>query len=112
MFLPALNFTSSSMNPFLIVSSNFNPRSIVSYYYQCMRRSFTRTIKLCTVYQSCIGWRQRSSANKNSVLRKEYRREHQYLSIEIQPYIYTYVLTRVEFHFVFDEPVFDRFFEL
>jgi len=32
------------------------------------------------------GWRRSSSANKNSVLRKEYRREDQYLSIEIQPY--------------------------
>jgi len=36
-----------------------------------------------------LGWRRSSSANKNSVLREEYRREDQYLSIEIQPYIYT-----------------------
>jgi len=32
-----------------------------------------------------VGWRRSSSANKNSVLREEYRREYQYLSIEIQP---------------------------
>jgi len=34
-----------------------------------------------------VGWRRRSSANKNNVLRKEYRREDQYLSIEIQPFL-------------------------
>jgi len=33
-----------------------------------------------------VGWRRRSLASENSVLRKEYRREDQYLiSIEIQP---------------------------
>jgi len=40
-----------------------------------------RTIALCT------NWRRSSSANQNSVLRKEYRREDQYLSIEMQPEI-------------------------
>jgi len=32
-----------------------------------------------------VGCRRRSAANKNRVLRKEYRREDQYLCIEIQP---------------------------
>ena len=32
-----------------------------------------------------VGWRRSSSANKNSVLREEYWRKDQYLSIAIQP---------------------------
>ena len=36
--------------------------------------------------ETIYGWRRRSAANKNSVLREEYRREDQYLSIEIQLY--------------------------
>jgi len=36
--------------------------------------------------------RRRSAANKNSVLREEYRREDQYLSIEIQPYTNTHTV--------------------
>ena len=36
-------------------------------------------------YSQDVGWRRRSAANKNSVLRKEYRREDQHLSSEIQP---------------------------
>jgi len=41
-----------------------------------------------------VGWRRRSSVNKNSVLRKEYRREDQYLSIEIQPQVRSSTHTR------------------
>jgi len=43
---------------------------------------------------------RRSAASKNRVLRKEYRREHQYLCIEIQPYLGVYILNCSPFQLV------------
>jgi len=90
-FLPVTNATLAEVQPDISISH----LSLYTYIYSISEHvDIFLLVTNATLAQMRpdrldSGWRRRSSANKNSVLRKEYRREDQYLSIEMQPYLYS-----------------------